>query len=195
VTPVAGSGCIAAKACAVFLCAVFSAASFEAQTAKGPKISVRAVLTRGSEALKGLPNFGRNSLPSVYGEYRLERAASAVPIGPKIRVWMTAEALYLSSAAWTPSRTAGRPSYAARIADPADGGAYRFSLFDRPFTADGQGAEPKVWSVIIAFSENAGAEAAAEYERFVPIFFDRLAFFLSNARSRTDVSFPAVLEW
>lgn len=176
-------------------CALSAAVGFAQAAPKGAAVSARAVLERGSEAVKGLPNFGRNALPGIYGEYRLERKSAAEsPIGPRVLVWMTDEALFVSAADWSPARLAGRAAFVSTNVRLSDGIRYRYELFDRPFSAAGQGAEPSRWSVIVALPE-AAEEAAVEYGRFLPLFLDRLSFFLSNARRPTDASFPAVLEW
>jgi len=165
--------------------------SAQARGAAPARSEARALLVRGSASVKGLPNFGRNALPALYGEYRLIGRDDAE--GP--RVWMTSEALYLSTEDWAPERLAGRASYAARKpASPESPGA-RLFLFDRPFASEGQGAAPRVWTVLMELPAYGDSEAAAVYERFVPVFLDRLSYFLANARSQTDVSFPAVLEW
>ncbi|MFA6505759.1 MAG: hypothetical protein WCT14_06665 [Treponemataceae bacterium] len=165
-----------------------------------PKVENRAILDRGSESIKGLPNFGRNSFPALYGEYRLERVAGVtleVPgeAGgpPKVRVWITSEALFISAAAWTARRLVGRSAYSAASTPGSEGARERLYLFDRPFVAEGQGAVPKLWSVLVAIPDEAGANAA--YERFISPFLDKLSYFLSNARGPTDVSFPAIVEW
>jgi hypothetical protein len=184
----------ALRAFAVGILAALAVGTAAAQPA-AKAAAARAVLVRGSEPVKGLPNFGRNALPGLYGEYRLERtAAPDAPVGPRIRVWMTPEALYASSAAWEPARFSGRSGYASTAADVSGAVAYRYALFDRPFSAAGRGAEPGRWSVIVGLPE-VPEPSAAEYGRFLPLFLDRLAFFLSNARVSTDASFPAVLEW
>jgi hypothetical protein len=152
------------------------------------------LLSRGSETVKGLPNFGRNALPALYGEYRIERVDGPdAQSHPDPRVWMTMEALYLSPSNWSPVRAAGRNAYASARTETVDGVDYRYFLFDRPFVADGQGAEPRRWSVIAALPQPGGD--ASTNERFLSVFLERLAYFLSNARSPTDASFPAVLEW
>ena len=192
---------IAARSIAAGLLAALAVGGSAAQTAAGgsaakaPATVSRAVLVRGSELVKGLPNFGRNALPGLYGEYRLERtAAPDVPVGPAVRVWMTAEALYASAAAWTPTRLAGRPAYSSAAADASGAIPYRYALFDRPFSAVGRGAEPGNWSVIVGIPD-LPKPAADGYGLFLPLFLDRLSFFLANARAPTDASFPAVLEW
>lgn len=160
---------------------------------KGAQESFRAVLVRGAEVLRGLPGFGKNAFPALYGEYRVD-LPQGLPGGPK--VWMTEEALYLAPAEWAPVRFAGRRAFEFRVSAgpeargpaPAEG---RLVVFDRPFEAAGQGAEPRIWSILVLFP--AGFDPAGE-ERFATLFLDKLAYFLSLAKSRSDASFPAVLE-
>ncbi len=188
-------------AAALALCAVCAPgaqnASASARSGAGTraKAAARALLVQGAEAVKGLPHFGRNALPAISGEYRLLSLADS----PPVLVWMTDQALYLAPADWASVRVASRPAHEARGGFASGGAAYRLVLFDRPFSALGQGADPSLWSVLIAIPEVRGAdgdpEAAREFDRFVPTFLDRLSYFLSNARARTDASFPAVLDW
>jgi hypothetical protein len=146
--------------------------------------------------VKGLPNFGRNALPGLYGEYRLEPTAKGAEALPeRILVWMTQEALYLSPADWRFSRVEGRAAWiAAERTGSANDAGRRLVLFDRPFGSEGQGAEPRRWTVLVSLPSDAEG-SAPEYGRFVAPFLDRLAFFLSSARSAMDASFPAILEW
>lgn len=166
---------------------------------------LRAILTRGSVAVNGLPGFGRNALPGIAGEYVIAAAAAvggdAAPAASptaddsplfSVRIWASKEPLYVSSADWRPVRIAGRPAFEATGSAGDTGVAGRLLLFDRPFVADGQGAEPRSWSVIIAAP--ADEARAADFARFMPVLLDRFSYFISSARAPSDVSFPAVLE-
>lgn len=174
-----------------------AAVSAQKAAAKAAQPQNRAILVRGSESIKGLPNFGRNSFSAVYGEYRLDRVSGAPAAGSgtdaALRVWMTDVALFVSPSAWTATRIAGRPAFSAVPAQGSETAAARLLLFERPFVAEGQGAEPRLWSVFVAVPAVSPENAA--YERFVGPFLDRLSYFLSNARVPTDASFPAVVEW
>ena len=166
------------------------------KAAAAQRYEYRAILVRGSESVKGLPHFGRNSLPGVFGEYRLEKAAA--PRGgaeTAVRVWMTREALYLAASSWPPARFAGKAVFSAAETFPPDDTPFRLNLYDRPFSAEGQGAEPRLWSAIIGFPASSGAEAVALIERFAQPFLDKLSYFLSNARTPEDASFPAIVEF
>ena len=153
----------------------------------------RAVLVRGAEAVKGLPGFGTNALPGLYGEYRIDLPA---PRPGSLRVWMSAEWLYLAPADWAAARVGGRDAYEFRGAAPFTGagdpgGEGRLVLFDRPFAAAGQGADPRAWYVLTWIPSGADR---TEIDLFIDLFLDRLAYFLGVARSPSDASFPAVLE-
>jgi len=175
----------------VLLGAQASGAAPRSRAAAQP--AFRAVLVRGAEAVKGLPGFGTNALPGLYGEYRIDLPA---PRPGSVRVWMSAEWLYLAPADWAAARIGGRDAYEFRGASPFPaagdpGGEGRLVVFERPFAASGQGAEPRAWSVLAWIP--AGADRG-EIDLFIDLFLDRLAYFLGVARAPSDASFPAVLE-
>jgi hypothetical protein len=135
----------AARILSLCLFAALAVAPCAAQSSgKASRTSRRAVLVRGSEAVKGLPNFGRNALPGLYGEYRLEPTAKGAEALPeRILVWMTQEALYLSPADWRFSRVEGRAAWiAAERTGSANDAGRRLVLFDRPFGSEGQARTP-----------------------------------------------------
>jgi hypothetical protein len=133
-----------------------------------------AVLAEGSRIVVGLPGFGRNALPALYGEY-----AITVADGVRVRVpvWFTREVLVLPSA-WKKapcrSMTAG------------------FSALYAPAEADGSALwtlSTSDYHLFVSVPKEMSDPCA-----FMSKFSDRFSFFYRYAAQQEDISFPAILE-
>jgi len=145
--------------------------------------SFRAVLTRGPDALRGLPFFAPNAIPSLRVEYLIiaadsspEDAASAVDPAraePLVRVWFTREAVVLGRD-WKETRSGGRQAWSLARAEGLPVLALlheRYALFLELPQDDAR---------MRAF--------AAALERRFSVFFE-------NAPSDADLSLPAFVEF
>jgi hypothetical protein len=183
-----GKAAAAALFAAAFLVAPSPLAAQSARTAAEPA----ARLVRGAEPVLGLPGFGANAFPAIYGEYRL----AAAPDAPAVRVWASREALYFAPGAWKSGRAGDYRAY-RRAAGPDErelpaGGSFRLVALDRPLPTGGQGGRPEDWSLVAAFP----AETAADTEAgFMAALTGRFAYFALSAKSPADVSLPAYLEF
>lgn len=169
-------------------------------TAAGPG---QAILVRGSDPVKGVPGFGKNALPALYGEYATSMAGEDLVL----RVWATREALYLKAGFWAARKVGSYTLREARAPENDDelpaGTAFLLSLAERPFPSGGLGALPDEWSIVFALPAGGGSAEqsitnparTAALDSFRLHLLDRFSYFLSQARLPTDVSFPANVEY
>jgi len=177
------AGCIA-------LIPLFAPGGLWAQTTKAVAETGQAILVKGSDPVKGVPGFGKNALPALYGEYATRIAGEDLVL----RVWATREALYLKTGFWVARKTGPYTFREAKASENDDelpaGTAFLLTLAERPFPAGGLGALPDEWSIVFAYPARSVA-----MERFQQRFLDRFSYFLFQARLSTDVSFPANVEY
>lgn len=156
---------------ALFLAGILAFAA--APSASAQVALARAVLVRGTLSVRGVPNFPANSIPALYGEYRLR--SSTIP------VWVVRDELYLT------------PEW-AEIPFRSPTGT-RIPAYSRPVTT---GEGPRT---VYALRDSAYwivAETPLEYADpgpFLEALASRLAYFASQAKSPGDLSLPAVLEF
>ena len=128
-----------------------------------------AILIRGPDRLQGLPFFTPNAIPSLRGSYLLGK--------DELPFWFTREALvfggaWVDDASWV-TKAGGRP-----LTSRTAGGRIDLAL------------RYPGWSIIL---ELPSADPAIH--RFVGAFIDRFTFFLDNAKSDAELSFPATLAY
>ncbi|HET7838115.1 MAG TPA: hypothetical protein VFL04_00045 [Rectinemataceae bacterium] len=128
----------------------------------------RAVLTKGTFALRGLPFFGPNAIPALGGEYSL--GAAAIP------VWFTRESLVFSER-WKRTTIGAHPAF---LLQPKEGQEAKGAVFALSLGA---------YSL---FAQVPGDEAAGRL--FVDALERRFAVFYANARNDSELSFPAFLD-
>ncbi len=136
-----------------------------------------AILVRGVQPVKGIPGFGANAIPALYGEYRL--ASLAEPVA----VWATREGLYFDPRIWKGRRAGG-----LAVRERSAGTEAAFPV-PRTLVAAESAAD---WTVVAAFPGDTAGNA--EVDRFMRAFAERFARFALAAKLPTDVSFPAVLD-
>lgn len=151
-----------------------------------------AFLSRGTELRRGLPGLGENAIPAWYGEYR-----STSPNGPSsFYVWATNEGLYLSPQEWK-NRTWGTLRGLEK-SDPRGrlivlptpngfvGGQWNiFFLMPPQQTPVSQESPQRVPASLGPSGENV----------LFPAYLDRFIYFLGNAKTVSDVSLPALIEF
>jgi len=132
----------------------------------------RAILTRGTLAVRGVPHFPSNAIGALYGEYRWGEST--------VRVWVIKEELFLSKD-WTeyPLRSAGGTALRAfkKNADSGDAAPDVYAL---------QGAD--YWTLLELPSSSGNPR------EFIPVFSSRLAYFAAHPSAASGLSLPAVLE-
>jgi hypothetical protein len=162
----------------------------------------RAVLVRGNVWVRGIPGFGNNVFPALFGEYRLEfpgpgdsGAAPAAPAAPQtggeaekrdqvFSIWLSGEPLHFAEGSWRPR--GGLPGIAPM--ESRDGEALLFG-----FSFSG-GVNLGTWTAVFQFPR--GLEAAGLDESSANAlagrWTDRFLYFLSFIKNPADVSLPAV---
>ena len=128
-----------------------------------------ALLFRGPDKALGLPFFSPNAIPVLRGSYLLGT--------DELRVWFTREPLVFGDAWAVDSSWMIKAGGRALTMKAAEG------LLDLALPAAG-------WTVIF---ELPSAEPAVR--RFVAAFVDRFTFFLDNAHSDAELSFPATVTY
>jgi len=135
----------------------------------------RAVLVEGAVPVKGLPGFGRNALPALYGKYAFPQGNASPPLG--IELWFTREILVMP-ASWDKGNCRTPPSGFTMLAAPADeDGSALLSL---------TGAE---YTLLVRIPAGMAEPCA-----FIAVLADRFSFFYRYSVRPEDVSFPAILE-
>ncbi|NLJ47043.1 MAG: hypothetical protein GX430_10835 [Treponema sp.] len=151
----------------------FTVCLLASQAAASQTTSARAVLVRGTLPVRGIPYLPANSLPALYGEYR--------PSAGLIRVWVIREELYLPpewaelpfrSPAGTRTRAYSRP------VETGEGPGTAYALRDSSYWILAEVPPP-----------------AGDSMPFLEALVGRLAYFAAQAKSPSDLSLPAVLEY
>jgi hypothetical protein len=130
------------------------------------------VLVRGTERVRGIPVFGRNAIPALFGEYLVMVGAEVL----SIQIWYTREPLAVG-VDWIVPVCRGLPSAVRLLSSrTADGGElvvatspdYQLAMVFPP-----------------AYSESC---------RFTVVLIERFSWFMGYAAREEDYSFPAFLE-
>ena len=133
----------------------------------------RAVLVRGTIPVRGVPYLSPNSIPALYGEYRLDAGL--------VRVWVIREEVFLTPE-WgeIPFRSpqGARIRAYSRLVRTAEVSGTAYALRDSAY-----------W--ILAEVPAALPNPAALLE----VFAARLSYFVAQAKSTGDLSLPALLEY
>ncbi|MDR0623053.1 MAG: hypothetical protein LBG10_01315 [Treponema sp.] len=141
----------------------------------------RAVLSRGNTWVTGIPGFGSNVFPAVYGEYRLEFS----PAGggdQAVFVWLCGEPLHFAESLWRPWNGSG-----LSVVQRREGEARLLG-----FSFSG-GSGLGIWTAVFQFPQ--GIEAAGLDEisanALINKWADRVLYFLFLIKNPADVSLPA----
>jgi hypothetical protein len=145
----------------------------------------RAVLSRGNTWVTGIPGFGTNVFPAMFGEYRLELPPAGAAQGERLfSAWLCGEPLHFTEGAWQPR--SGIPGISA--VQQRDGEARLFG-----FSFSG-GTNLGVWTAVFQFPQ--GIEAAgldeAAVNALIGTWVERVRYFLFLIKNPADVSLPAV---
>ncbi len=144
------------------------AAPQAASAAAAASGSGRAILTRGTFALRGLPFFAPNAIRALGGEYSLGSLS--------IAVWFTRDAVAFSER-W---RRTTIGAYTAYIQATREGQEAKGSLFALALG-------PYELFVQTPADDAAGRDFIVAFER-------RFAIFYANARDDSELSFPAFVD-
>ncbi|HUX37386.1 MAG TPA: hypothetical protein VMV44_05735 [Rectinemataceae bacterium] len=128
-----------------------------------------AVLEEGPDRVRGLPFFAPNAIPALWGRYVLGNT--------DVVIWYTREILVFGKD-WSP--------------DPAWIAGKAYQALKTPGAGEGLDLALRMsgWTLIFELPSSDPAS-----RRFVAAFVDRFGFFLSNARSEADLSFPATVAY
>jgi hypothetical protein len=171
----------------VFCClfAGFAAPGAEAQNR-------RAVLDRGNVWVTGIPGFGENRFPALFGEYRLELPAGNASPGAaegageqRCRIWLSGERLPFAGESWQP-----RPGIAGVSAVQRREGEVLLAGF---FFSGG--ANLGAWTAVFLFPQGIAAAGLddAGADALMGRWLNRFLYFLSLIKTPADVSLPAVI--
>ncbi|MDR2257874.1 MAG: hypothetical protein LBE14_01855 [Treponema sp.] len=141
----------------------------------------RAVLSRGNTWITGIPGFGNNVFPAVFGEYRLEFSPSG-PEDAAVSVWLCGEPLHFAEGAWLPWNGSGLSAVQRR-----DGDAWLLG-----FSFSG-GSGLGVWTAVFQFPRGIAAAGLDEtsVNALINKWVERVLYFLFLIKSSADVSLPA----
>jgi hypothetical protein len=164
--------------------ALYSIAQVTAEGSAQGRIVRRAILESGADAVKGLPFFSPNAIPTLTGAYELEQASQnassgLAPNAPTLRLWYTRETVVLGSD-WKSFELGEGRAYILSV-----GGkevlalrADRYTLFFEPDTATG--------------AARLGDEKT---KAFIRAFSRKFLSFFENAASEAELSFPAYVDY
>lgn len=136
----------------------------------------QAILLNGPGIQAGLPGFGLNAFPCLYGSYLLadaknEQASQNII---EIEIWFTKEFLYYDEA-WQNANCSSLPS--GLILHKQNEGAYTLWALSH-----------KDYSLLLRFPV-----AYENHCRFITVLEERFSFFYRYTEQPEDISFPAVL--
>ena len=147
-----------------------------------------AVLIRGNYWVSGIAGFGANGFSAIAGEYRLQTAGNGEN-GAKpeedFAVYVTKEALYFSGD-WQTRPGMGNIPVFQRTGEEG--------FLAAAVVNDSRGDS---WIAVFRFKrglEGAGISGDI-FNRMLQVWTNRLAYFISSARTPGDVSLPAALEF
>jgi hypothetical protein len=161
----------------------------------------QAILFR-QEAVYGLPGFGDNSFPAMYGAYYLETPEAPLPEEeaagapaaegnaggppaftrpPDFSLWVSPMDMYYEAGLWTALPSINN----LEAREQASEGQRLIAL-----TLERSGG---LWTVVFGFSGGPGALDPREQGRIIAAWTARFSYFLSLRRVESDVSLPAVL--
>jgi hypothetical protein len=152
----------------------------------------QAVLVKGNEWQTGIPGFGSNTFPALFGEY-LTQAADAVSAAPReyqsrqFMVRVSGQALLFNPALWQP-----RPNLNSAV-QRQDGDSFLIAF---PFSIPGGAGS---LTIIFQFPRGLGDSGdeslfgEAEADRLIRAWTGRFGYFLSLVKNFADISLPAVV--
>jgi hypothetical protein len=144
-----------------------------------------AFLVRGNGWSTGFPGIGANAFPVFFGDYRLEGAALPAD-GVSFSVYICREFLVLDERLWRP-----RPELTGF-------GAVQRVEADTLLVAFGVPPDQR-WTVLFRFAEgeisDAGGLDSTVVNRLIRTWTNKFLYYYSLAKTDSDLSFPAVLNF
>lgn len=147
-------------------------------SAEIPAPSGLSLLKEGTVAVKGLPFFGANRIPALFGRYESAE-------GYSVSVWAVNEALFFDSEKWT-VETRG----AMQIRSCMTGEKNRVWMVKKEILMRQESSSASDWYFAAEFS---GDIPDSYCTAFYGAFVARTEFFFSSARRYSDLSFPAAV--
>ncbi|MDR2142785.1 MAG: hypothetical protein LBP29_00250 [Treponema sp.] len=136
----------------------------------------RMILERGNAWTTGVPGFGENALPALSGVYSVEAAGGTADT---FTVWLCRETLYYDD--W--DLRAGIWSEDFRVLEKQSGDGL---LVAAPFN--------EIWTGIFSFPGLSDL-SQNDMDRIIGIYRSRFLYFLTLARSSSDISLPARMDF
>jgi hypothetical protein len=163
-----------------------------------------AILIRGNTMQTGIPGFGDNAFPALYGEYILElpgtREQGEAEEEPDFSVWVNQELLYLSQPPWKPRpgvpgfRVFEREWQNTRLFAAASDGREDSRGLSAGNVPEGPVRAP--WTVIFQFSGSAGRTLGDEgLNRLIGLWLVRFSYFETLVHETVGLSLPAVVNF
>lgn len=147
-------------------------------TAAEPDIpSGMSILVEGTEQKTGIPGFGDNRIPALFGVYR-------TAAGQFVRVWATSEPLLFNTASWNDDKAGDNRG---RVNVSGESILY---AFERNLDMKEELSGLRRWYYILEFD---AMSPAVERLAFIEAYIRRADAFVSSARRYQDISLPAVL--
>ncbi len=137
----------------------------------------RAILEVGTVASAGVPGFGPNRIPCLYGRYALGDLGS-------VDAYAISDPVLFSAERWKRTGSGAQTRWIAL----AEG--RRIVAGPRTIPSANPEAVPRAWHFALSFPETVDEALCLD---FFALFADRVSFFFSSAKVREALSFPAVL--
>lgn len=137
----------------------------------------RAILEVGTVSAAGVPGFGPNRIPCLYGRYDLGDSGN-------IEAYAVSDPVLFSAERWTKSGTASQPRWSA----VSEG--RRIIAAARSIPSSNPESVPRDWHFVLSFPDTM---SESDCLAFFSLFAERVSFFFSSAKTREALSFPAVL--
>lgn len=142
------------------------------------KAAVRAILAVGTLSSAGVPGFGPNRIPCLFGRYSFGEAGD-------VDAYAVSEAVLFDPARWTKTGTGTQIRYTA----VSEG--RRIIAAPRNISTVNPEIVSRNWHFVLSFPDSV---SEAESNAFFNLFAERVAFFFSSAKTREALSFPAILD-
>lgn len=136
-----------------------------------------SILVEGTAQKEGIPGFGQNRIPALYGMYRTSD-------GWLVRAWITGEPLVFNPEFWDDEKVG---DFRARV--NASGSTILYA-FERNLEWKGEPPGLKRWYFVLEFE---GMSRDGERLPFIRSFVRRTDTFVSAVRRYQDISLPAVV--
>ncbi len=145
-------------------------------SAEIPSTSGIALLKEGTVEVKGIPGFGSNRIPALFGRYEMDDGSS-------VSIWAVNEILVFNPEKW---KSEQKGDYLVQSAMGEEKLRIWIVMREIPMRQEMSGISR--WFFVAEFGGNLPDSVCAVFFRG---FISRTEFFFSSARRYSDLSFPA----